>query len=149
MSSPACKVTDILSLIPQRPPILMVDSYLFEDELHCQSALTITGDNLFLESSGLLAEEGVLEHIAQTAAAHIGYQQLQAGEGIRLGYIGDIKRCTVTGTMPAAGAILCTRLTVMSKVGDITLVSAETSVEGTPILNCRMKLASDNQNSAL
>lgn len=143
MSSPACKVTDILSLIPQRPPILMVDSYLFEDALNCRSELTIVEDNLFLDESGCMAAEGVLEHIAQTAAAHIGHLRKQAGEEVTLGYIGDIKRCSVIGPMPAAGATLCTRLSVTSQVGNITLVSAETSVDNSPILSCRMKLATD------
>ena len=63
MSSPACKVTDITSLIPQRPPILMVDGYFFEDDLHCRSELTVAADNMFLGKGGCVAEEGLLEHV--------------------------------------------------------------------------------------
>lgn len=143
MSSPACKVTDIASLIPQRSPIQMVDRYIFEDELNCRSELTINEDNLFLDESGYMSEEGVLEHIAQTSAAHIGYLHRLAGKTISLGYIGDIKRCAVTGPMPAAGATLCTRVSVVSQVGNVTLVSAEAEVNDSLILSCRMKVAED------
>lgn len=141
MSSPACKVTDIASLIPQRSPIQMVDGYLFEDELNCRSELTLAEDNMFLDEAGCLSVEGVLEHIAQTAAAHIGYLRRRMGKEVGLGYIGDIKRCTVADTMPAAGSTLHTCVTVLSQVGDITLVSAETTVENHPVVNCRMKVA--------
>jgi len=143
MSSPACKVTDIASLIPQRSPIQMVDRYIFEDELNCRSELTINKDNLFLDESGYMSVEGVLEHIAQTSAAHIGYLHRLAGKTISLGYIGDIKRCAVTGPMPAAGATLCTHVSVVSQVGNVTLVSAEAAVNDSPILSCRMKVAED------
>lgn len=143
MSSPACKVTDIASLIPQRSPIQMVDRYIFEDELNCRSELTINEDNLFLDELGYMSVEGVLEHIAQTSAAHIGYLHRLAGKTISLGYIGDIKRCAVTGQMPAAGATLCTRVSVVSQVGNVTLVSAEAAVNDSPIMSCRMKVAED------
>ncbi len=141
MSIPAYKTNDITSLIPQRPPILMVDGFTCENEQNCQSTLTISSDNMFLEESGLLAEEGILEHIAQTAAAYVGHIRKLAGEDVNMGYIGDIKRCTVSGLMPAAGDTLITHLTIMSQVGNITLVSAQTAVNGQTILTCRMKLA--------
>ena len=122
----------------------MVDGYLFENDLHCQSELTVAKDNMFLGEGGHIAEEGVLEHVAQTSAAHIGYLRTQAGENVTLGYIGDIKRAVFTNPLPEAGDTLHTRLTVMSQVGDIILVSAETSVNENVILTCRMKLATVN-----
>ncbi|MBR5921767.1 MAG: hydroxymyristoyl-ACP dehydratase [Bacteroidales bacterium] len=148
MSSPACKVTDITSLIPQRPPILMVDGYFFEDDLHCRSELTVAADNMFLGEGGCVAEEGLLEHVAQTSAAHIGHIRKMEGQSITLGYIGDIKRAVFTPPMPAAGDTLHTKLTVVSQVGNVTLVSAETSVDERVVLTCRMKLANENEGDA-
>lgn len=141
MSSPACKTDDVLSLIPQRPPILMVDGFVFEDEQNCRSTLTLSSDNMFLDESGQLAEEGILEHIAQTAAAYVGFLRKRAGEEVNMGYIGDIKRCAVSHPMPLAGEMLTTHLTIVSQVGNITMVSAETTVDGRTLLTCRMKLA--------
>jgi len=122
----------------------MVDGYFYEDELHCQSELTVVADNMFLDESGRMAKEGLLEHVAQTSAAHIGFLRKQAGENVTLGYIGDIKKAQFSTPMPTIGDTLHTCLTVVSQVGGITMVSAETSVNKHVILTCRMKLASEN-----
>lgn len=122
----------------------MVDGYFFEDDHHCQSELTIAADNIFLGEDNCVAEEVLLEHVAQTSAAHIGFLRKQAGENVTLGYIGDIKKAQFSTPMPTIGDTLHTRLTVISQVGGITMVSAETSVNEHVILTCRMKLASEN-----
>ena len=122
----------------------MVDGYFYEDELHCQSELTVEAGNMFLDANGHMAEEGLLEHVAQTSAAHIGYLRKETGEEVSLGYIGDIKRARFSNPMPTIGDTLHTCLTVMSQVGGITLVSAETSVNEHIILTCRMKLATES-----
>ncbi|MBP5724076.1 MAG: hydroxymyristoyl-ACP dehydratase [Bacteroidales bacterium] len=132
---------DIQSLIPQRPPILMVEEYVFDDENTCHSLLTIAEDNLFLDENHHMASEGILEHIAQTAAAHIGYRRKLAGSAVNYGYIGDIKRCQITEPMPSAGEQLSTVLHIISQVENITMISAETSVNGRVVVSCRMKLA--------
>ncbi len=142
MSSPACHSTrDIASLIPQRPPIMMVESFTYEDAQHCHSELTIGEDNIFVDPNGRLAEEGILEHIAQTAAAYIGYCRKLVGEEVNMGYIGDIKRCVISAPMPVVGDVLCTNIQIMSQVGNITMISAETTVAGRTVVTCRMKLA--------
>ena len=56
-------IDDITSLIPQRPPILMVDRFHYEDEDLCHSELTVKEDNMFLHN-GSIVPEGLLEHIA-------------------------------------------------------------------------------------
>ena len=40
----------ILNLIPQRPPIVMVDSFFGIEENHSYSGLTVTADNIFCET---------------------------------------------------------------------------------------------------
>lgn len=131
---------DITSLIPQRPPILMVDRFSYEDDSLCHSELTLKEDNMFLHN-GSMVPEGLLEHIAQTAAAHIGYRRKMAGEEVNLGFIGDIKRCTMGKRMPTVGQTLMTTMRVVSQVGNITMVSAESTSDGETLIECRMKLA--------
>lgn len=69
----------ILNLIPQRPPIVMVDSFFGFEENRSYSGLTdhIT-DNLFCEA-GRLQEPGIIEHIAQSAAARYRIYLYPAG----------------------------------------------------------------------
>lgn len=131
---------DITSLIPQRPPILMVDRFSYEDDSLCHSELTLKEDNMFLHN-GSMVPEGLLEHIAQTAAAHIGYSRKMAGEEVNLGFIGDIKRCTMGKRMPTVGQTVMTTMRVVSQVGNITMVSAESTSDGETLIECRMKLA--------
>ena len=141
MSSPINKTTtDIASLIPQRQPIMMVNEYGYEDDDNCWSLLNINSDNIFLDTNGRIIVEGVLEHIAQTAAAHIGFKHRLKGEEVGLGFIGDIKRCTVTGPMPTTGQSIKTRIKVVSQVNNITMISAEAKCGDTTIVSCRMKL---------
>ena len=49
----------ILNLIPQRPPIVMVDSFFGFEENRSYSGLTVTTDNLFCEA-GRLQEPGII-----------------------------------------------------------------------------------------
>lgn len=133
-------IDDITSLIPQRPPILMVDRFHYEDESLCHSELTVKEDNMFLHN-GSIVPEGLLEHIAQTAASHIGYRRKMAGDEVNLGFIGDIKRCTIGNRMPTVGQTVTTTMKVVSQVGNITMVSAESTTDGETLISCRMKLA--------
>ena len=140
MATPA-HTTDIQSLIPQRPPILMLDSFFFDDEDNCRSELTLRPDNMFVGDNGRIAAEGLLEHVAQTAAAHIGYCRKQAGQEVNLGFIGDIKRCNIGHSLPSAGQTVTTTVKIVSRVGNITMVAAECRADGDTVLSCRMKLA--------
>lgn len=132
--------TDIASLIPQRPPIMMVSEYGYEDSDNGWSKLNIAEDNIFLDNEGHIRAEGLLEHIAQTAAAHIGFKHLLAGEEVGVGFIGDIKRCSINGPMPAAGDSVKTSIKIVSQVGNITMISAETRLNDNVVVSCRMKL---------
>ena len=57
----------ILNLIPQRPPIVMVDSFCGIEENCSYSGLTVTDDNIFCQE-GKLQEAGLVEHIAPVPA---------------------------------------------------------------------------------
>ena len=51
----------MLNLIPQRPPIVMVDSFFGIEKNHSYSGLTVTADNIFCETGKL--QELSLIHI--------------------------------------------------------------------------------------
>ena len=60
------KITDhsiILKLIPQRAPIVMIDTLLYFDETKVVSGLTILENNLFVEYN-YLTEPGLIENMA-------------------------------------------------------------------------------------
>ena len=69
---------DIKSLIPQREPILLVDALVGVEGGAVRTRLTVRRDNCFVGEDGLLAEPGLVEHIAQSASAFAGYKAMEA-----------------------------------------------------------------------
>ena len=68
---------DIKSLIPQREPILLVDALVGVEGDMARTQLTVRRDNSFVGDDGLLAEPGLIEHIAQSASAFAGYKAME------------------------------------------------------------------------
>ena len=128
----------ILNLIPQRPPIVMVDSFFGFEENRSYSGLTVTTDNLFCEA-GRLQEPGIIEHIAQSAAARIGFIYTRQKEPVPLGFIGSVDKLKIYN-LPEAGMKLFTEITVVQEVFDITLISAQVKAEEELIAECKMKI---------
>lgn len=132
------KREEILQLIPQRPPIVMVDKFYGTDNDLSYSGLTILPDNIFCQSNSF-AEVGLVEHIAQSAAARVGYIYTQKGEAVPLGFIGSVDKFKCY-KMAEVGNELYTEIQVLQEIGDITLISAKTSVADELIAECRMKI---------
>ncbi len=128
----------ILGLIPQRPPIVMVDSFFGIEENCSYSGLTVTSDNIFCEA-GKLQEPGIIEHIAQSAAARIGFIYTRQGEKVPLGFIGSVDKLKIYD-LPEVRMKLFTEITVVQEVFDITLVSAQVKAGEELIAECRMKI---------
>lgn len=128
----------ILGLIPQRPPIVMVNSFFGIEENCSYSGLTVTSDNIFCEA-GKLQEPGIIEHIAQSAAARIGFIYTQQGAQVPLGFIGSVDKLRIYN-LPEVGMKLFTEITVVQEVFDITLVSAQVKAGEELIAECRMKI---------
>ena len=63
----------ILRLLPQRPPMIMVDTLFSAGSDSAETGLAVSGDNVFC-LDGCLIEPGIIEHSAQSAAAFSGYR---------------------------------------------------------------------------
>lgn len=128
----------IYQLIPQRPPIVMVDVVWSATKDGAETGLTIHEDNLFVRN-GHFHEPGIIEHIAQSAAAFAGYETFVRGEEPKLGYIGEIKECNIY-SLPKTGCELRTILRLVAVVKGISLISAETFVKDERVADCQMKI---------
>lgn len=132
---------DIKRVIPQRDPIMMVDTLVSVEGPVCRTQLTVRADNFFLDpDTGLLTEPGLLEHIAQSASAHIGYDYACRGEAAPMGFIGEVKKMHCYHR-PQVGDLLETTVTMGPEVNDITLLSAETHVNGTLVADTQLKIS--------
>lgn len=129
----------ITELIPQRSPIVMVDEFLgLEGERVSRSQLLVREKNLFVEN-GVLDECGLLEHIAQSAAARIGYLFREAGKAVPLGYIGSVNRFQLFAR-PSVNERIVTSIEILQEVFNIALIEARCCVEERCIATCRMKI---------
>ncbi len=134
------KDIDIQDIIPQRPPFLMVDHLLSYDETASEATLLIRPDNLFV--AGTLQTAGLVEHIAQTCAARIGYyNKYILHREVVIGYIGAIRHFDVK-RLPMVGEELRTRIDVLSSAFGMTLVNATVrTIQGELLAEGEMKIA--------
>jgi predicted hotdog family 3-hydroxylacyl-ACP dehydratase len=131
---------DILDLLPQRPPFVMVDKLLYCDPKTTKTALTVREENIFLKN-GVLAEAGLIENIAQTCAARAGNIGNEKGDnGVKIGFIGMIRNLEIT-RLPKVGETLITQVNLIDEVFQISMVNATVSIGDEIITSCEMKIS--------
>lgn len=130
---------DILTLLPQRPPMVMVDRLLLCDPVLTETELTIRPDNIMVED-GHLAEIGLLENVAQTCAARMGYINLSSGKEVRVGVIGALRDMEIHAR-PKVGSTITTRIEVSDEVFGMTLAKAESRCGDTILVSGTIKIA--------
>jgi predicted hotdog family 3-hydroxylacyl-ACP dehydratase len=120
---------------------MMVDELLCVNGDEAQCRLTVREDNFFLEADGLIAEVGIIEHIAQSASAFAGYRAIEAGATEPpVGYIGEVKNFHLS-QRPAVGDVLITTITMGPTVDGVTIISGECKREdGEAVADTRMKI---------
>ena len=134
---------NIRELLPQRPPFVMVDTLLHCDREVTVTSLLVRNDNIFCDN-GLLTEAGVIENIAQTCAARMGYIQRYVRNGsVMLGFIGAIRNMQIR-RMPKAGETITTRISIAEEIFQMTLVNAEVCAGEELIASAEMKIAIKN-----
>lgn len=137
--NPLYKGDGIKELIPQRAPIMMVETFYEADETDCKTGLTITNDNIFCENGELL-EPGLIEHVAQSASAHAGYKEkLKGTEVPPVGYIGEIKKFKLV-RRPKVGEEVRTTIHIASEVMNVSLIKTESKVNDEIVATCQMKI---------
>ena len=135
---PLLEGEELYKLIPQRNPIVMVDTFFAADEEGAETGLHVQSGNLFCKE-GLLREPGMIEHVAQSAAAFAGYAPFTKGESPKLGFIGEVKKFKIA-RLPKVGELLHTSLRVLGEAAGVTLISAETKSGEEVLATCQMKI---------
>ena len=131
---------DILDLIPQRPPFVMVDELLHYDPILSNTRFLIKESNILVEN-GLLSECGVIENIAQSCAARIGYVNKVINQSeVKIGFIGGVKNLVIH-RLPLIGNSIYTDIEVVGEVMSMTLVKAVVKEFDDIIAECEMKIA--------
>ncbi len=129
---------DILELIPQRPPIVMVDRLIFSDETKSITEFTVK-DDCILTENGRLTPSGLIENIAQSAAARMGWICKESNQPVPVGFIGQVKDFTAI-RLPLAGEVVKTEVTVIADVMAVILIRGEVFSNLTLCASCEMKV---------
>jgi predicted hotdog family 3-hydroxylacyl-ACP dehydratase len=131
-------IPDIKTLIPQGPPFIMVDRLLFSDGPTTRTSFRVAADNP-LTTNSRFSVAGLIENMAQTAAAGAGYAASAAGGAISSGAIVAINNFEVT-RLPELGEELFTEITVTALVADIIVISGRITCGQSVIATGEMKI---------
>lgn len=129
---------NITSVIPQRPPFVMIDQLVSCNETGSDTTFLIKVDNILVED-GELSEAGITENIAQTAAAGLGYMTLKNNAPIVIGYIAAIKNLEIF-SQPQIGDVIATNVTITNQVFDVTIIIGTVKCNNQMLAKCEMKI---------
>lgn len=113
----------------------MVDHLLGSDGRTTRTSFKVLADNPLLEN-GRFSAAGLLENIAQTAAAGAGYA---ANGEARPGFIASVKNLEIFA-LPAVDSELLTEIVVTDRVADIIVISGNVTCNGEITATCEMRI---------
>lgn len=140
---------DIHELLPQQEPFVAVGRLV-----HIDSTLTVTETEVKAESiftdGGRLSATGLMENIAQTCAARIGYvNRYILKQGIQLGFIGAVRNFEVK-RLPQVGETITTSVDVKEEIFGMTLAEATVKAEECTLATTEIKIAvKDNGGNSM
>jgi predicted hotdog family 3-hydroxylacyl-ACP dehydratase len=129
---------DVLSLIPQRPPFVMVGQLVYADENKAESSFTISEENV-LTNDGFFSEAGIIENVAQSAALHAGFVARKLGMETPRGMIGGIKNLSIS-RLPKVEEKINTTISLEHEVINAKIVKGIVSIGKDVIAECEMKV---------
>ena len=134
---------DILELLPQKEPFVMISRLVIFDDVRTVTETDIKNDNIFVEN-GYFTASGLIENIAQTCAARIGFvNKFILKETIQIGVIGAIRNMEIK-ELPKAGQTITTIVDVKEDVFGMTLASAIVQCDHCTLASTEIKIAIRN-----
>lgn len=131
---------DIHELLPQQEPFVMVGYLQHFDMVTTVTETLVKADNLFVEE-GMFTSSGIIENIAQTCAARIGYiNKYILKKGIQIGFIGAVRRLKIE-RLPAVGETIVTTINVLEEVFGMILAEAQVKIGEEIIATSEIKIA--------
>jgi predicted hotdog family 3-hydroxylacyl-ACP dehydratase len=128
----------ITAYIPQRSPFVMIDTIMRADDKISKTEFSIREGHLFVVN-GRFTEPGLVENMAQTAAAGTGYKLQQEGKPAPVGYIGALKNLNIMA-FPKTGDTITTEISFMMQVMNVHIVQGRVYNGGEEIANCELKI---------
>jgi predicted hotdog family 3-hydroxylacyl-ACP dehydratase len=115
----------ITDLLPHGPEITVIDKLIVHDEKHSIALAEIRPGSVFFESTGVPAWAGI-EYMAQTIAAHAGFEARLRGEPPALGLLLGTRAYETRVAEFPAGAVL--RISAATREADGRFASFDCSI---------------------
>jgi len=132
------EIQNASDLIPQKPPFVLVDKLLFADEKKSCCSFTIPEQNIFVDR-GYYSTPGMVESMAQTAAAGTGYLFKNENKNVPVGYIGSVQKLEVMD-WPPVNAEITMEIRLLTNIMQVSLVSGLVKYAGRIMASCEMKI---------
>lgn len=118
--------------------MVLIDALLACANERTMSQFGVPADSVLVEN-GVLSEAGLIENIAQTAAAGAGYAYQQQGRPAPIGFIAAIRDLRV-GALPPVGTTLTTEVRVQNQVLEFSIVRGTVRASETTFAECEMRI---------
>ncbi len=131
----------IEELIPQRPPFVFVDNVIYFSEEEVKTTFEIK-EGATLVCDGCIQEAGLIENIAQSAAALEGCNAKSNNCDVKVGFIGSVKKLEIIRT-PKVGEILETQVKILTNAMGVNvaegIVNSTEGIVAKCVLNIFLK----------
>lgn len=131
-------ITHVTDYLPQRPPMVMIDTITAAGTQQSVSALSVNRDNLFVVD-GFLSESGLVENIAQTAAAGVGYLCKMEQKPVPVGFIAAIRDLSIS-QLPPVGCRIETTVENLNEIMEVRIIKGTVRLNGNSIASCEMRI---------
>lgn len=141
---------DVHEILPQQEPFVMISTLVHYEKDTAITETLIKEENLFVDN-GFFSGSGMIENIAQTCAARIGFYNIYILHcGVEVGFIGAVSKYEVRRLAPV-GSTIVTRIDIQEEIFGMSLAKAVVTLDGEIIASAELKLAvrparPENQN---
>ena len=131
---------EIHTLLPQQEPFVLIDRLMHFSTDKVLTQLRIREDSMFV-SQGTLSASGLLENIAQTCAARIGFvSRYIMNNDIKPGVIGAIRNAEII-SLPKVGDTITTEVVVREEAFGMSLAEATIKLGDKTLATTEIKIA--------
>lgn len=144
-NNPAATAADfaripIAGILPQRKPYLLVDSLVYCDLERTACRFRVPAAHVMV-AAGRLTPSGLVENVAQTCAARIGYvHKYILHQPVTIGYVAALRDMTIC-RRPRSGETIVTEITVRGEAFGMTLAEATVRGDTDIIATAEIKVA--------
>ena len=115
---------DVHTVLPQQEPFVMVGHLISFSADASTTETEITDTNIFVDN-GYFSPSGMMENIAQTCAARVGfYNKYVLHKDVQVGFIGAVRNYVIN-ELPPVGTVIHTKVDILQDIFGLTLANAE------------------------